>query len=102
VPLALQGQLVIVFQPRYSFDLAPFDFVLFHKLKMELKGRSRKNDGIAVYIPKETILKEMVAKIKLNQHFFFDLIQEFSDKTLEVPAFLLSEKLLVSSLFNTR
>jgi hypothetical protein len=29
-----------------------------------------KNDGIAVYIPKETILKKMVAKIKLSQHFF--------------------------------
>jgi hypothetical protein len=30
-----------------------------------------KNDGIAVYIPKETILMEMAAKIKLSQHFFF-------------------------------
>jgi hypothetical protein len=30
-----------------------------------------KNDGIAVYIPKETLLKEMAAKIKLSQHFFF-------------------------------
>jgi hypothetical protein len=29
-----------------------------------------KNDGIAVYVPKETILKEMAAKNKLNQHFF--------------------------------
>jgi hypothetical protein len=30
-----------------------------------------KKDGIAVYDPKETILKEMVTKIKLSQHFFF-------------------------------
>jgi hypothetical protein len=35
-----------------------------------------KNDGIAVYVPKETILKEMAAKIKLSQHFFFDLVWE--------------------------
>jgi hypothetical protein len=28
------------------------------------------NDGIAVYVPKDTILKEMAAKIKLSQHFF--------------------------------
>jgi hypothetical protein len=26
-----------------------------------------KNDGIAVYVPNETILKEMAAKIKLSQ-----------------------------------
>jgi hypothetical protein len=30
-------------------------------------------DGIAVYVPKETILKEMTATIKLSQLFFFDL-----------------------------
>jgi hypothetical protein len=35
-----------------------------------------KNDGIAVYVPKETILKEMATKIKLSWHFFFDLVQE--------------------------
>jgi hypothetical protein len=40
-----------------------------------------KNDGITVYIPKETILKEMAAKIKLSQHCFFDLVQELSDST---------------------
>jgi hypothetical protein len=40
-----------------------------------------KNNGITVYIPKETILKEMVVKIKLSQHFFFDLVQELSDST---------------------
>jgi hypothetical protein len=38
-----------------------------------------KNDGIAVYVPKKTILKEMAAKIKLSQYFFFDLVQELSD-----------------------
>jgi hypothetical protein len=40
-----------------------------------------KIDGIAVYVPKETILKVMAAKIKLGQHFFFDLVQELSDRT---------------------
>jgi hypothetical protein len=43
--------------------------------------KSGKNDGITVYIPKETILKEMPAKIKLSQYFFFDLVQELSDNT---------------------
>jgi hypothetical protein len=38
-----------------------------------------KNDGIAVYVHKETILKEMAAKIKLSQHFFFDLVRELPD-----------------------
>jgi hypothetical protein len=38
-----------------------------------------KNDGIAVYVPKETILKEMAAKIKLSQHFSFDIVRELSD-----------------------
>jgi hypothetical protein len=39
-----------------------------------------KNDGIAVYVLKETILKEMAAKIsKLSLHFFFDLVRELSD-----------------------
>jgi hypothetical protein len=28
----------------------------------------------------EKILKEMAAKIKLSQHFFFDLVQELSNK----------------------
>jgi hypothetical protein len=39
-----------------------------------------KNDVIAVYGPKETILKEIAAKIELSQHFFFDLVRELSDK----------------------
>jgi hypothetical protein len=37
------------------------------------------NDGITVYIPKKTILKEMAAKIKLSQYFFSDLVQVLSD-----------------------
>jgi hypothetical protein len=82
----------IVFAP-YSLDLASCDFALFPKLKMKLKGRHfetvltskgyhnqyltalrkmtsmvllkrEKNDGITVYVPKETILKEMAAKIE--------------------------------------
>jgi hypothetical protein len=73
--------------PPYSPDLAPCDFALFHKLKMKLEGRRfetvsdiqrnrkrystalrkmtstvllkcGKNDGIAAYVPKETIVKE--------------------------------------------
>jgi hypothetical protein len=37
----------------------------------------KKKDGI--YVPKETILKEMAAKIELSQHFFFDLVWELSN-----------------------
>jgi hypothetical protein len=40
-----------------------------------------KNDGIATYVPKETNLKEMAAKIKLSEHFFFDLVRGLSDRT---------------------
>jgi transposase len=87
------NNMVIVPYPPYSPDLAPCDFALFPKLKMKLKGRrfetvsdiqresqavldsiqdndfhsdfeAWKSDGIAVYVPKETILKEMAAKIK--------------------------------------
>jgi hypothetical protein len=37
-------------------------------------------DWIAVYFPKETILKEMSAKIEhVKPAYFFDLVQEFSD-----------------------
>jgi hypothetical protein len=79
--------------PPYSPDLAPCGFALFPKLKVKLKERCLKqclapkenrkrystalrkvtstvilkcgeNDGIAVYVPKETILKEMAAKIE--------------------------------------
>jgi hypothetical protein len=38
--------------------------------------KCEENDGIGVYIPKETIIKEMAAKIKLSQHLFFDPVQE--------------------------
>jgi hypothetical protein len=37
------------------------------------------NNGITVYVPKGTILKEMATKIKLSQHFFCDLVQELSE-----------------------
>jgi hypothetical protein len=38
--------------------------------------KRRKNDGIAAYVPKKTILKEMS---KFSQHFLFDLVREVSD-----------------------
>jgi hypothetical protein len=42
--------------------------------------KHEKNDGIVVYVPKETILNERTAKInELSQHFFFDLVQELSN-----------------------
>jgi hypothetical protein len=41
-----------------------------------------KNDGITVYIPKETILNEMAAKIELSYaSISFDLVQELSNST---------------------
>jgi hypothetical protein len=84
--------MVIVPHPPHWPYLDPCDFALFPKLKMKLKGRrfetvsdiqreqkrystalrkmtstvllkcEEKNDVIAVYVPKETILKEMAAK----------------------------------------
>jgi hypothetical protein len=40
-----------------------------------------KNNGISVYIPKETILKESQQKLsKLSQHIFVDLVLELSNK----------------------
>jgi hypothetical protein len=85
--------MVIIPHPLYSLDSAPSDFALFQKLKMKLKGRRfervsdiqresqavlnsikekdchgvskrGKNDGIAVYVHKETILKKMAANIE--------------------------------------
>jgi hypothetical protein len=47
-----------------------------------LLKRGKRKNGIAVYVPKETILKQMAAKIKLGQHFFFDLVQKLSNSTL--------------------
>jgi hypothetical protein len=84
--------MVIVPHFPFSPDLALCGFALFPKFKMKLKGRHfetvsdiqrelqavfdsikendfhsalkrGKNDGIAVYIPKETILKEVATKI---------------------------------------
>jgi hypothetical protein len=96
------NNMVIIPHPPYSSDLAHCDFALFPKLKMKLKGRrfemvsdiqresqavlngieindlhgafeAWKNDGITVYVLKETILKEMAAKI--------NLLRELSDST---------------------
>jgi hypothetical protein len=55
-----------------------------------LLRRGKKTDGIAVYVPKETILKEMAAKIKLSQHFFFYLVRELCDSIsiVHVPRYL--------------
>jgi hypothetical protein len=87
------NNMVIIPHPPYLPDLAPCDFTLFPKLKMKPKGRhfetmsdiqresqvvldsikasdfhsafeAWKNDGITVYVSKETILKEMAAKIE--------------------------------------
>jgi hypothetical protein len=83
--------MVIVPHPPYSPDLAPCDLILFSKLKMKLKGRHFETvsdirrelqvlDSITendfhgafevwrkqfttIYIPMETILKEMAARI---------------------------------------
>jgi hypothetical protein len=46
-----------------------------------------KNDGIVLYVPKETVLKEMAAKI--GQHFFFDIVWELSVSTWYQPQFIL-------------
>jgi hypothetical protein len=86
------NNMIIVTHPPYSPDLAPCDFALFPIFKMKLKGRSetvsdvhrksqavldsikkndfhsafeawKKNDGITVHVPKETIL-EMATEIQ--------------------------------------
>jgi hypothetical protein len=39
-----------------------------------------KNDGIALYVPKKTTLKEVAAKIeKVKSAFFFNQVREFSN-----------------------
>jgi hypothetical protein len=78
------NNMVIIAHPPYLADLAPCDFALFPKLKMKLKQyqtskgystalrkmtstvllKRGKNNRIAVYVPKETILKGMAAKIE--------------------------------------
>jgi hypothetical protein len=87
------NNMVIVPHSPYSPNLATFDFALFLKLKMKLKGRhfgtvsdiqrksqallysieenyfqgafeAWKKDRTAVYVPKENILKEMAAKFE--------------------------------------
>jgi hypothetical protein len=85
--------MVIVPHPPYSPDLASYNFALFPKLKMKLKGQhfetvsdaqmksqaaldsTKENDfhcafetwkknGITIYIPEETILKKMATNIE--------------------------------------
>jgi hypothetical protein len=52
----------------------PNGIALLHSIK--------ENDGIAVYVPKETTLEEMAAKIEyVNSEFFHDLVQELSNRT---------------------
>jgi hypothetical protein len=46
-----------------------------------------KNDGIAIYVLKEIILKEMAEKIKLSQHLFLDLVRELSDSGVSTFSF---------------
>jgi hypothetical protein len=87
------NNMIIVTHPPYSPALAPCDLALFPKFKIKLKGqhfetvpeckgnhrqyssalrkmtstvllKHGKNDGIAVYVPTETILKEMAAEIE--------------------------------------
>jgi hypothetical protein len=62
--------MVIVHHLPYSPDLAPCDFAfLFPNLKVKLTGRLfetdiKKTDGIVINVLKETILKEMAARIE--------------------------------------
>jgi hypothetical protein len=50
-----------------------------------------KNDGVVVYVPKETIFKEIAAKIEqVTQAFlFFYIVQELSDSTSYIGAWVL-------------
>jgi hypothetical protein len=47
-------------------------------------------DWIAVHVPEKAILKEMAAKIKFSQHFFFYLVWELSVSTSKKTHFLCS------------
>jgi hypothetical protein len=40
------------------------------------------NNGITIYIPKDTIFQDMTAKIMLNQHLFSDLVRDLSNNPL--------------------
>jgi hypothetical protein len=94
------NSMVVVPHPLYSSDLAVCDFALFAKLRMRRKVRlfqtvsniqekpqavldsketdfhaaleAWENDGIAVYVTKETVLKETAAKIeRVKSAFLF-------------------------------
>jgi histone-lysine N-methyltransferase SETMAR len=56
--------MVIVPHPPYSPDIAPSDFAPFPKLKIKLKGRRFETVSNIQRESKETILKEMAAKIE--------------------------------------
>jgi DNA-directed RNA polymerase specialized sigma subunit len=62
---------------RTTFETAP-DIQRESQAVLDSMKR-RKNDRIAVYFLKETILKEIAEKIKLSQHFFLYLVRELSD-----------------------
>jgi hypothetical protein len=91
--IVTNNNMVVVLYPPYQLDLGPCDFTLFPKLKIKLKGQCSETvsdnqrelqvvlnsikendfhsafevwekDGIAVYVPEETILKEKAVKIK--------------------------------------
>jgi hypothetical protein len=53
--------------------------IALRKTTSTLLLKSEKNDGITVYVPKETILKPKLSK--LSHHFFFDLVWELSNRT---------------------
>jgi hypothetical protein len=86
------NNMVIIPHPLYSQDLALCDFALFPELKMKLRRLLRqcltlnsieendfhgafeawKHDGIDVYIPKETILKEMAVKLSKLTYYMYN------------------------------
>jgi hypothetical protein len=56
--------------------------ISFRKITSMVLLKHRRNDGITVYIPKETILKEMAAKIEhVKPVFLFYLVPELSNIT---------------------
>jgi hypothetical protein len=72
--------MVIVPHPPYSPDLAPCDFALFHKVRMELK---RRRFGTVSDIQRESkrywaALREMTSTV-LSQDFFLGPVRELSD-----------------------
>jgi hypothetical protein len=84
------NNMVIVPHPPYSLDLAPWDFALFPKFKLKLKGWrfetvsdiQRESQVVLDSIKENLFWKRWQPKLsKLSQHFFFDLVWELSDNT---------------------